>query len=171
MTGELGHQSMIAPPGASVALYTASKMLHAGKMLAIRDDYPAIYLTSRWPAFAGVSSEYNRPARHWLEDNKADIRRADVFLIYAEKDDDLKGALYEAGYADAFDKPIYVVGSNKDYSKWQFGKNMKRRSTLKIALDEIVASLRYDSPADFFAGAPEELEKIVAMNKKKKVSK
>jgi len=162
MTGDMKTQSMALPPGASVSLYAASKLLHAKKILAIRDAYPNIYLTSRWAAVADVSSEMNRPARHWLEDNKADIRRADVFLVYAERDDDLKGALYEAGYADAHGKPIYVIGTNRGYSKWQFGRAMKRRGTLKVALDEIVASLRYDSPADFFASAPGELEKADA---------
>lgn len=143
MTGELKKQELDGPPGKFVSCYTASKLIHAPKLIALRTEWPRIYLTARWIAGANSSVESARPAAHWLVDNADDIIRSDAFLLYAEPEDVLKGAIWEAGIAWAHGKDMWLVGENASYSKWKFAPRTRRIPTLERALEEINARTLY----------------------------
>lgn len=148
MTGDLKKQSLDGPPGRFVSCYTASKLIHAPKLLALRQEWPRIYFTARWVAGASSSVESARPAAHWLIDNADDIIRSDTFLLYAEPEDVLKGAVWEAGIAWANGKDIWLVGDNPSYSKWKFAPRIHRAPTLERALGEINARTLYSASAE-----------------------
>jgi hypothetical protein len=130
-------------PNAIVPVYIASKLIHAGKFLALRDANPWLYFTSRWLSIASSSAELNRQPRHWIEDNKADIRRACAVLVYFEPTDKLKGGVHEVGFADAYEKEILIIGHHPDYPEHFFGKNMIRVATLSDAIIRLKEKARF----------------------------
>jgi nucleoside 2-deoxyribosyltransferase len=121
-----------------IKIYIASKMRHAQKFMELRDDYPDLIFTARWPQYAALASEAQRPVYEWMGNNFSDILNADVVVVYAEKGEELKGALVEIGYAIAARKPIVVVGEHRSYSKWQFNQiHCIRTPKLDQAMKEI----------------------------------
>jgi len=144
MTGhELPMQAMSHSPTRYASVYVASKLLHAERIKALRAEWPLIYFTARWPVAASISFEQNRPAQHWIKDNLADIARSQFVVVLADEDDELKGAIWEVGYAYAYGITIYLVGRNKSYSKWQHAEGIRRRNTLEEVLKEISKTVRY----------------------------
>lgn len=136
-------QQTQSPANVWVTCYTASKLIHATKLLGLRDQWPKIHFTARWPVVRDISSEQSRPAAHWLMDNVDDIIRSQVVLVYVEKDDHLKGGLVEVGIAWAHGKQIYLVGDHEDYSKWKFLPRVHRCKDLEDACRRISSLTNY----------------------------
>lgn len=147
MTGALPKQEMTSPPGHFVSCYVASKLIHATKIMELRNAWPKIYFTARWPVVRDLPSEKMRPARHWLLDNVDDILRSQTVLVYAEKEDRLKTALVEVGIAWRSGIPIHLVGYHDDYAKWRNLPRITRHGTLDAALTSISKMADYPKEA------------------------
>lgn len=143
MTGSLEKQEMQYPPGKFVSIYITSKRIHANQLLELRKNWPHLYFTAKWPVVRDITAEQARPAVHWLQDNVDDIVRSDVFMCFAETDDNLNGSIWEAGVAWAHNKPIYLVGENAGYKEWAHARNTRRIGSLESALSEVQDRLRY----------------------------
>lgn len=114
-------------------VYTASKLCHASKWLALRSLWPEVHFTARWPHLVGnVSDEEVNAALFWLRDI-ADVQKSDVVLLYAEEGEHLRGALVEAGAALGLGKRVICVGDHPDYGTWRFHPMVTRLPTLEAA--------------------------------------
>jgi hypothetical protein len=121
-----------------IKVFIASKMRHAEKFRDIREEYPDIYFTARWPVTASLSSEAQRPVYQWMGDAFSDIHNSDVVIVYAEKGEHLKTALVHVGFAIAAGKPIWVIGEHASYAEWQFYEGVCYRApTIDRALADI----------------------------------
>ena len=143
MTGDLSNQSLSIPPGRFVPVYVTAKRHHSDKLLALRDLWPHIYFTMRWPVVRNVPSEAARPAVHWVQDNADDIERSEYVICDSVPEDDLNGSIFELGIAWRAGKTIYLVGDNERYKEWKFAARVLRRGTLEQVLEEITASIAY----------------------------
>jgi len=108
-----------------VAVYTASKTTHAAFWLELRTLCPEVHWTARWPFFvsAGVEESPEQASSFWLDDQN-DVRAADIVLVYAAKDDVLRGALVEVGMALEQNKKIYLLGETPSFGSWQHHPNV-----------------------------------------------
>lgn len=143
-----------APHSAYQTVYICSKLMHAEKLRDLRSLWPRIHFTARWPVVATLSAESNKPAALWLQDNFDDIERSGYLVIWANTEDELKGAIFETGYAYRAGKTIYVVGDCHSFGKWRFAHGITRRHTLEEVLREISDKLKYQQmPEDAFERA------------------
>jgi nucleoside 2-deoxyribosyltransferase len=147
VTAELPKQELKIPPGRFVSVYITSKRIHADYLLSLRQEWPHLYFTARWPVVRNIPTEQNRPAAHWLQDNVGDMERAEVVVLLAHPDDDLSGSIFEAGIAWGMGKTIYLVGENRSYKEWKFAARIRRHPTMALALEEITRSIAY-RPSD-----------------------
>jgi hypothetical protein len=88
------------------AIYTASRVRHAEKWLAMRRA--GVNVTARWidEAGEGQTGDFGVLWERILQD----VTRSNSLLIYCEPDDvPLKGALVEAGMALALRVPVVAV--------------------------------------------------------------
>lgn len=130
-----------------IRIFTASKMRHAEQMRDLREKYPDIYFTARWPVTAPLASEAQRPVYQWMGDAFSDILNSDVVMLYAEKGKHLKTALVHVGYAIAAGKPIYVIGEHESYAEWQFYEGVVYRApTIDRAIRNIRTKFRNVKP-------------------------
>lgn len=119
-------------------VYGASKLMHSGMWLALRDECPEVVWSARWPDLTGrVSDSPENAAMFWLHD-VADVKRADALILFAAEGHHLRGALVEAGVALALGKPVYVIGEHPDYGTWQFHPLVFRMPTVDAALKHII---------------------------------
>lgn len=126
-------------------IYGASKTTFWRDWLRLRAEVPEIEWTARWPEII-----QQRDGRDCIDDPKAavqawlddftDIQRADaVLLLCPEPEEHLRGALVEAGYALALNKPVYVCGKHADLGTWQHHPMVQRHPLgLPSALDQIM---------------------------------
>ena len=127
----------------NIRVYAASKMRHAEKMMKLRQDYPDIHFTARWPITAGLGSEANRPVYQWMSESEIDLLNSDCMLVYAEPGEVLKTALVQVGIAYAKRIPIFVVGEHESYAEWQFNSNLVVRCpNMKRAMESIRVRFR-----------------------------
>lgn len=91
-------------------------------------------MVARWPhiILRGVPDEAHFAKSAWLL-NIEDVERADVVMVYGERDDRLRGALVEAGVALANGKHVIVVGDHEDYGTWQHHSLVHRAPDLDAA--------------------------------------
>ena len=142
------------PPDKFISVYIVSKLKHAQTLYDLFQKYPRIRLTASWVyrevGKAHFPDQGNRPAKQWLRDNKDDILRSDAVLVWAEPLDELKNAIYEAGWAVAHGRPVYVIGTNRSYSTWQMDQGITRIGSLEQALDYLTSLTMYpkEKPAD-----------------------
>jgi hypothetical protein len=102
-----------------IRVYTASKLHHRQRWISIRSQWPGVTFTARWPDLERDGPPSDEEARiNWLND-EADVRSADVVLVYAEQGEHLRGALIEAGIGIALGKTVLVVGDHPDFGTWQ----------------------------------------------------
>lgn len=126
-----------------VKIYITAKRSHAQKFIEIKEEFPDMYFTMRWPVMINIPSERQRPVYQWMGDEKSDILNSDVVIVYGETGDDLNESIFMAGYAHAAGKHIYVIGEHKDYSKWQFYDGaVTRCPTIKAAIASIKIRFR-----------------------------
>jgi len=128
-----------------IRVYTASKLQHWRRWKDLRSQWPEVTFTARWPDIdiASVPGTPQEARAHWLDD-EADVRSADVVLVYAESADNLRGALVEAGMAIALNKKVLVVGDHPDFGTWQHHPNVAHATDLdhaRIRLQEFAAAL------------------------------
>lgn len=101
-------------------IYVASKIKHAPKWKALRDL--GLPFSSTWidEAEPGMTKDLTELSCRCF----TEIRECDAVLLYAEDGEQLVGALMEAGYALALEKPVFAVGPNSalmsvfSYSPW-----------------------------------------------------
>lgn len=105
-----------------VAIYTASKMLHAAMWREIYEVHDYIHWTSRWPYLEPFVNPTPANAQRFWQDDLADIVRAQVLILFAGADgqDQLRGGLIEAGMALALSKPVVTVGDSPHYGTWRY---------------------------------------------------
>lgn len=155
MTGNLPIQSMTAPPGKFVAVYITAKLIHAHYLVQIRQDWPRLYFTARWPLTATLPSESAKPATLWTADNETDMNAARVVVGYSHEDEatPLRDPLWELGEAHALRKPIYLVGPHERFGKYAFCSSVAGRyAKLESALAEISHLNDYESHGDKISG-------------------
>lgn len=117
-----------------IRVYTASKLDHAERWKKLRAEWPEVHFTARWPFFVGQIADDGYNATQFWQDDHADVQRADVILVFAEKPEEkLRGALVEAGMGIAAGKKVIVIGEHPDYSTWQFHPLVTRLSSLERA--------------------------------------
>lgn len=135
-------------PRQFTSVYVASKLGHAQRIYDKFLEYPRLRLTSTWVLRQLVRdklpTESNRPAPHWLRDNKDDIVRSQSMVIWANSTDELKGAIYEAGYANAHQVPIYLIGDNRSYSRWQLDLGIFRIGSIDECLKGLTQRTMYE---------------------------
>lgn len=105
-------------------VYIASKLKHVRSWKMHRNTFTDIDFTSRWLDMVdgteqeAGTSERERFARAWVIDID-DVRKSDFLIIYAAKDEHLRGALVEAGAALAWGVKVIVISEHEDYGTWQ----------------------------------------------------
>ena len=94
---------------AGMTVYVASRTRHAAKWRALRDS--GLRVISTWidEAGAGETSDWPDLWRRCL----GEAVKADVFLLYAEAGDVLRGALIEAGARLAWGGSVYYCGPDE----------------------------------------------------------
>jgi nucleoside 2-deoxyribosyltransferase len=118
----------------SIKVYGASKLRHAPMWNDLREAWPEILWTARWP-YQHVGQVPDTPdfaSLFWLHDHE-DVEKADGVLVYAEPDDVLRGALVEAGMAIALGKWVLCVGDNPGFGTWQWHPQVSRLPDLDAA--------------------------------------
>lgn len=95
-------------------LYIASDIRHAQQWIYFRElCYPTIIVVSSWIDFLVDGEPPNLSEKtiekSW-ENNINDLALCNVLMLYHERGDSLRGALFEAGIAFAMKKPIMFVG-------------------------------------------------------------
>lgn len=103
-------------------VYTASKLQHAEMWESICANNSDFIFHARWLKHVTTLKTEDSPenARNfWLQDIE-DVKTADAVLVFGTMDEDLRGALVEAGCAIAMGIPIIVAGSSKSFGTWQY---------------------------------------------------
>jgi hypothetical protein len=155
-TREATPNALTSAPDRWVSLYVAAKLRHAPMLVEVRKSWPKIRFSARWPLIATLESESNRPARHWQDDNLADMMTSEVVLIYAEPGDHLQNALFEAGIAWQMGKKIWLVSAKLTEDSFEHPdfKNLRGRPRVRLvsnfekALEEIAKLAEYPSRGD-----------------------
>jgi hypothetical protein len=128
-------------------IYIASKLKHGRSLLTwFRDaqkEWPDsnLELSCRWITdHITVASEPAWPADRpafgsvvWDHDY-ADVESCDAMVVYGDREDDLRGAIFEAGIAVTLKKIVIVVGTCRSYGSWQHCKQIKRVNSLTEAV-------------------------------------
>lgn len=119
-------------------LYTAGKLTAAPIFREYRKKYAdRIEFTSRW-----IDSEFfdddkfhmGVKTRGWVIDH-VDVVKSDALLIFGNLNDELRGALVEAGIAIALNRPVLACGFSKSFGTWQYHPNVLRFPTIDCALE------------------------------------
>lgn len=109
-----------------IRLYTASKLRHATMWQQLRSNWREIQFISRWIDLVGKCPDTQEFAEvFWIQDLQ-DVRCSDVVLVYGSYDDNLRGALIEAGAALALGIFVIVVGNCQDYGTWKYHPHVLR---------------------------------------------
>lgn len=108
-------------------VYVASHVRHAGLIKDRRRAWrgQGITVTSHWIDAPGLGNEHNLTplylAGQWIE-NYHDVAASKALLVYAEKNDVMRGALIEAGIAMGMHRPVVIVGplDHPSWGSWQY---------------------------------------------------
>jgi nucleoside 2-deoxyribosyltransferase len=121
-----------------IRVYFASKLHHAEKWRALCRSTPDIQCHARWLKHVAMGTP-DRPedAPDFWQQDEQDVRDADAVIVYAEGDDQLRGALVEAGMAIAYGVPVIVIGEHPFYGTWQYHPSVVRARDLEWALDYV----------------------------------
>jgi hypothetical protein len=108
-----------------LAVYGASCLRHASKWRHLRIAWrrAGINLCSTWIDDKRIENEAHVTplafAGAWIQ-NAKELDQAAALVVYAELDDVLRGAIFEAGYVIGQGKPVILVGRNTGFSSWQY---------------------------------------------------
>lgn len=104
-------------------VYLASKIKHGDTMFDFhsRLEEEGHIVTSQWylNPFKGMSEEPAFARMFWKVDEK-DVASSNVVIVYSENDNDLRGALVEAGMALATGKVVILIGESESFGTWQY---------------------------------------------------
>lgn len=92
-----------------IKVYISAKLEHAAKLAALQVD--GFHINARWIEMADLGRKRMKPVTHWQQENFDDIGAAHFFILYAEPSDQLKGSLFEIGYAVGIGKRCWVAGN------------------------------------------------------------
>lgn len=113
-----------------ICYYVASKMKHASMWRELYGQHQNVHMVSRWPFLEPfIDATPENGVKFWDTDI-ADIRDADVLVVYAEEGEHLRGALVEVGVALALGKRVITVGDHTDYGTWQYHELVANVPTL-----------------------------------------
>lgn len=155
MTGSLPVQEVKAPPGKFISVFIAAKKIHAPMLVELRQQWPRLHFTARWPIAVQHASERDKRAAMWTNDNETDILAAETFVGFSapEESSPLRDPLWELGLAHAHRKPIYLAGPLERFGSYAFCSSVVARfDTLDAALQRISERLDYESHADQLGG-------------------
>jgi hypothetical protein len=119
-------------------LYVASKLAHQAMWQQVRAQRPNIQITAHW--IDNNCEEESAPGNEemlsteWFK-NDLDVKMADYVLVYAQRDEPLRGALVEVGMGIAYGAAICVVGVEN--GTWWRHPQCRRFSSIDEALDWI----------------------------------
>lgn len=99
-------------------IYLASKLYHREYAIKLILENPDVCFTNRWQYMEGIPDEAKYAKVFWQLD-QSDIILADYLIVYAKKEDKLRGALIEAGIALGLGKTVFTVGEHSDYGTWK----------------------------------------------------
>lgn len=118
-------------------VYLASKLHHAEMLRDI-----AAYLTTNrhyeitsswlWQIETLEDSCPGQCKAGWVAD-VLEVQKSDYFVLYAERQDNPRGALVEAGVALGLGYPVILVGENVAFGTWQFHPLVHRTKKLEGA--------------------------------------
>lgn len=116
-------------------VYTAGKIPDGPMFMRLRDEWPEIEFTARWPfqLAAGLPDEPAFAKVFWEQDQE-DVEDSNAILVYIPNQTDrARGALVEVGIAIANQIPVVLVGDHPDYGTWQYHALVHRVVDLKQA--------------------------------------
>lgn len=142
-----------------IKVYISGKLEHAARLAALQPD--GIHINSRWIEMAEGARKRMKPVTHWQQENFDDIASAHFFIMYVEPSDQLKGSLFEIGYAVGIGKKCWIAGNgqlvdvvpegaansiqlpHKGIIPWgQYRQRIRMASTIDQAFKEIRALVR-----------------------------
>lgn len=129
-------------------IYCASKLHHAEKWRQLERQWPKFEFTARWIHMSNFDESTPKVCSDgWLVDEE-DVRKCDVVMVYAYKNEELRGALVEAGMGIGMGKAILLVGESPSFGTWQFHPQVFKVQDLDAAHTVLTreASLRERHP-------------------------
>lgn len=116
-------------------VYTASTLRHGSMWKELRRQWPEIFFTSRWiDSYTDWTGDtIANICRAAWEINEIDVASSRFILLYADRSDQLRGGLIEAGMGIIMRKQLIVVGEHMSYGTWQYHKLVKRVPDLDAA--------------------------------------
>ncbi|MES1986659.1 MAG: hypothetical protein V4440_01270 [Pseudomonadota bacterium] len=129
-----------------IKVYIASKLHNAERFKGFREKWKAegIDLHARWfdQAIIEQTTEPSNEDFHifWLVDEE-DVKCSDAVIVYGEKDDNLRGALVEAGIAIACGILVILVG-DCNFGTWQHHPLVVRAGSFEHAKVMILRRFR-----------------------------
>lgn len=115
-------------------VYGASKLAGAPMWLALREQYPFVEWTAKWPEIVGKIPDSKDFAKTFWKRDIDDVLRSDFVLVYGPGDDVLMGAIFEAGIAIGAGIPVVAVGDSPSFSTWVNCQGVYRAPTIEKAL-------------------------------------
>ncbi len=108
-------------------VYLASKLRNHKILTAIREEWHDIEITSSWMKdhYGQVPDEPAFAKLFWQVDEH-DVLRSDVTVVYTQPEDELRGALVEAGIALGSGKPVITVGDGPSLGTWSYHPRVYR---------------------------------------------
>lgn len=125
-------------PSDPPVIYPASKLYHARMWRTLRDQWTGVEFSGSWvdAVLSGVEDTPENAREYWPV-NVEEIYDSDLVLVYHEPDDDLAGALVEAGIGLALNYPVLVVGNPP--GTWKYHPLVIRFDTLDAAYQAVVS--------------------------------
>lgn len=117
-----------------VRVYFAGKLANAEEVIKIERANPQILFTNRWQYMEGKCPDSAEEAFRFWQLDEADVRLADIVLVWALTGQKLRGALVEVGIGIASGATIFVVGDHPDFGTWQYHPAVHRFSSMGAAL-------------------------------------
>jgi hypothetical protein len=129
-----------------INVYIASKIKHAALFRALRSEWGAVginILHARWLDQAAFEDDASPEDFHifWLVDEH-DVKDSKVLVVYGEGQDELRGALVEAGIALGAGIPVFVVGDSPSFGSWVNHPHVVKAGTLENAKNMITRLFR-----------------------------
>lgn len=131
-----------------IRVYTASKLSTAVEWRQMQLAWPTLFFHARWLRHVeiGTPDSPENAVRFWIEDQE-DVASADAVLVYAKRDEHLRGALVEAGIAIACGIPVIVIGEHRDYGTWQYHPGVMRVGSF-IEAEQLLKQIEEDKYAE-----------------------
>jgi nucleoside 2-deoxyribosyltransferase len=109
-------------------IYPAGKLSAARFIIDLAKEWTEFEFVAHWPelVLSGADDSSIESAPDFWAQDFADIRRADVLILFPAAEGNLRGALVEAGFALASGKPVICIGSDPGYGTWQYSKRVFR---------------------------------------------